>query len=408
MIPGITIALLVVLALSGAAWTWTQVRRRNMQLWLGAYAKQEAKRLASPAHRGPTDVLLCIADHFEPPPGSDGDRAVDEWVNDYPRRFARFRDSDGRSPRHTFFYPIDEYREHHVESLAGLCSQGFGEVELHLHHENDTADNLEATLRHWSALLASRHGLLGRWPNGRLAYGFVHGNWALNNSHPDGLFCGVCDELSVLARTGCYADFTLPSAPSPTQTRTINSLYYVRSHATHNGRKSHDAGVPVGAGSAPGGGLMLVQGPLRLHRRGLLPRIENGCIQASQPPTMERLDQWLKCGVGVAGRPDLVFIKLHTHGAKASNREVLLGDAMVGFHRGLAERAASDPLFRYHYVTAREMYNIARAAEAGKDAPVVEVLDSTIRPPGPDNSADSCSKRPGVPLLRPDPVDKSN
>lgn len=388
MTPVVAITALVFLALSGLAWSWAQVRRRNMQLWIGAFFKQECGRLARPTRRATTDVLLCIADHFEPSPGPEGDQAVEQWIHDYPIRFAGLRDSDGRGPRHTFFYPIDEYREEHVGALAGLCAQGHGEVELHLHHDDDTADNLEATLRHWTTRLAHRHGLLGRWPDGRLAYGFVHGNWALNNSRPDGRFCGVCDELSVLQRTGCYADFTLPSAPSPAQTRTINSLYYACSSAARLRRKPHDTGVPVGTGPAPAGGLMLIQGPLRLHRHGLLPRVENGCIQASQPPTMERLDLWLKCRVGVASRPDLLFIKLHTHGAKPANRGVVLGDAMVSFHQGLAARAASDPSFRYHYVTAREMYNVAKAAEAGNRAPVAGVLDCMISPPGPDNTGE--------------------
>jgi hypothetical protein len=389
MTATLAISLLLVLASTGAAWGWARVRRRHMQLWLGAFVKQEVKRFTGPARRAPIDVLLCIADHFEPAPGREGGRAVDEWINEYPHRFRDFRDCDGRGPRHTFFYPIDEYQEHHVDALAGLCSLGHGEVELHLHHDNDTAENLEATLRRWTCLLVSRHGLLGRWRDGRPAYGFVHGNWALNNSRPDGRFCGVCDELSVLARTGCYADFTLPSAPSPTQTKIINSIYYARSHPGQKCQKPHDTGVPVGSGEAPDGGLMLIQGPLRLYRQGLAPRVENACIQASQPPTMERLDRWLKCRVGVAGRPDLVFIKLHTHGAKAANRQVLLGDAMIDFHRGLSERAASDSSFRYHYVTAREMYNLAKAAEAGTSASVADVLDFAISPPGPDNTPDS-------------------
>ena len=72
--------------------------------------------------------------------------------------------------------------------------------------------------------MAERHGLLSRDRyTGEVGYGFIHGNWALDNSRPDGRMCGVDNELDVLRETGCYADFTLPSAPSPTQTRKINS-----------------------------------------------------------------------------------------------------------------------------------------------------------------------------------------
>src|SRR5438132_607974 len=67
-------------------------------------------------------------------------------------------------------------------------------------------------------VLAQRHGLLARdRTTGALGYGFIHGNWALCNSRPDGRWCGVNNELEILRATGCYADFTMPSAPHPTQ-----------------------------------------------------------------------------------------------------------------------------------------------------------------------------------------------
>jgi hypothetical protein len=69
--------------------------------------------------------------------------------------------------------------------------------------------------------------------------------------------------------------------------------------------------------------------------------------------------------VGVPQRPDWRFVKLHTHGATEANQRVLLAEPMVRFHEMLARRAAADSKFHVHYVTAREMYNLARAAEAG-------------------------------------------
>jgi hypothetical protein len=124
---------------------------------------------------------------------------------------------------------------------------------------------------------------------------------------------------------------------------------------------------------------MLIQGPLTLNWRrrkwGVLPRIENGCIQGNQPATIERLPSWLKARVQVPGRPDWFFVKLHTHGAPERNQQVLLGDRMVEFHTALAERSARDPNFHYHYVTAREMYNLVRAAEAGWTGSVQDARD---------------------------------
>jgi hypothetical protein len=327
-------------------------------------------------------LLLCIADHYEPghegvPPEVARSR-VQRWVDEYPKLFGDFRDSDGRPPRHTFFYPMEQYEPEHIETLAGLCRAGYGEVEIHLHHEGDTAETLREKLLGYKAILGEQHGLLARHRGtGALAYGFVHGDWALDNSHPQGHCCGVNNELEVLRQTGCYADFTMPSAPNSTQTSKINSIYYAVGKPGQ--AKSHNSGSDVGTGMAPVNGLMMIQGPLLLdwsrRKGGLLPRIENGCIQDSQPATLERLPLWLRARVQVPSRPDWFYVKLHTHGAPEANQKVVLGEPMVHFHQALALFARANPHFHFHYVTAREMYNLARAAEEGWKGSVAAALD---------------------------------
>jgi hypothetical protein len=349
------------------------VRRRAMHRWLLPYLVQSLRRRpVRPDEK--IHLLLCIADHFEPRWAGASDELaiarVQKWVEQYPRLFAQFKDSDGQPPRHTFFYPIEQYHPREVDELAQLCHAGFGELEIHLHHDNDTAENLRRTLLKYKHLLAQRHGLLSTHRRtGQIAYGFVHGNWALNNSRPDGRWCGVDNELEILRQTGCYADLTFPSAPSPTQPRTINTIYYAKDQ--------HDHGVRVGDG------LMLIQGPLLIGRKGqsLLsrPYLENACIQHNQPPTPERLDLWIKARICVPQRPDWLFVKLHTHGATESNQQVLLGEPMVHFHEALAHRSANNPNFHLHYVTAREMYNLARAAEAGWTRAVADARDFELR-----------------------------
>jgi hypothetical protein len=348
--------------------------------WLKSYVSQAGKRQAP--MRGDVHLLLCIADHFEPKLGKAAPalarQRVERWVRDYPRLFGDFHDSDGRPPRHSFFIPQDEYEAEHVDGVAQLCRAGFGEVEIHLHHDRDTADGLRHKLLSFKEILAQRHKLLSRNRHtGELVYGFIHGNWALDNSRPDGCWCGVNNELDVLRQTGCYADFTLPSYPSPTQTRKINSIYYAVGDPERP--KSHDTGTDVGRGAPPANALLLIQGPLMLNwkRRkwGLLPRAENGCLQGNQPPTMARLNLWLGARIQVPSRSDWYFVKLHTHGAKESNQEVLLGEPMRLFHQQLAQRAEEDRRFHYHYVTAREMYNLVRAAESGWQGSVEEARD---------------------------------
>jgi hypothetical protein len=367
-----------------AALGFALLRSRGMERWFLAYLRDIPRRSRSARlrRRGDIHLLIAIVDHFEP--GHDAtsaehaDARVARWVAEYPRLFARFRDSDGRPPRHTFFYPVEQYDAPRLDALAGLCLAGFGEVEIHLHHDDDTSANLRATLLDARRTLSERHGLLAvRRDNGEVAYGFVHGNWCLDNARPDGRGCGVNDEIDVLRETGCYADFTMPSAPGPCQTRTINRIYHAVDDPTRP--MSHDRGVPLGEGPAPARGLLMIQGPLVLNWRsrkfGLLPRIENGCIQPGQEATIDRVDDWLRAGVSVPTRPDWVFVKLHAHGATESGQAALLGPAMVRFHEELAARMAGDPTFHVHYVTAREMYNLAKAAGDGWSGSVAPARD---------------------------------
>lgn len=325
---------------------------------------------------GPQHVLLCVADHFEPDWGQAAEDVrlarVERWVQDYPRSVAEFTDSLGRPPQHTFFFPLEEYRPQLLDRLAGLCHRGFGEVEVHLHHDRDTSEHLRERLEWFKRTLHQEHGLLHRDPAGQVRYGFIHGNWALDNSHPQGCWCGVNDELTILRETGCYADFTMPAAPDPAQTRMVNSIYYAVDDPARP--KSHDVGTPARVGgSPPPEGLLMIQGPLafdwRDRKAGLLPRLENGDLHARRPPSADRLPLWQRAAVGVQGRPEWTFIKLHTHGAKPANTDVLLGAPMRELHQALAQRARAEPQFRYYYVTARELAELVHAAEAGNTDP---------------------------------------
>jgi hypothetical protein len=398
----IALSILFVLLVGGCAFLAWEVRRRNLHRWMVPYVLASRRR-RRPRPGEEVHLLLCIADHYEPKqnraPAEVSDARVRRWIEDYPRQFGAFRDSDGRPPRYSFFYPAEEYEPAYLDALAEMCRQGFGEVDIHLHHDNDTADNLRRTLLDFKDVLASRHGLLARHRRtGEVAYGFIHGNWALDNSRPDGRYCGVNNELDILRETGCYADFTLPSAPSAAQTSKINSIYYAVDDPCQP--KSHDTGVDVGRGPMPDNSLLLVQGPLLLDWRrrkwGLLPRLENACLQGSQPPSAARLDLWLKARVQVPTRPDWFFVKLHAHGAAEENHEVMLGEPMVRFHQELARRAAADPGFHYHYVTAREMYNLVKAAEAGWTGSVAGALDFELLGPfGPAFPPGTPSRAPG-------------
>ena len=353
---------LLALSLVGVV-VWGLVRSRNMQFWLGGYLRQVGRRRA-PAGGMTRHVYFCFADHYEPFWGKvDTPRArarVRRWVEGYPAVAGRHRDSDGRGPRHSFFYPEEEYDPQILEWLAQLCRDGHGEVEVHLHHDDDTAGNLRDTLTRYKERLFKEHGLLRREAEtGEIAYCFIHGNWALDNSRPDGRWCGVDNEISVLLETGCRCDMTMPSAPSDTQTRKINSIYFAAGHPGR--RKSHDGGrdAEVGVWRRPEE-LLLVQGPLTLNWRarklGVIPRIENGEISSDAPPTRERVRLWVNCGVTVKGAEDHVFVKVHTHGADERTTEMLLGGGFEALWGSLEALYRDRPGYALHYVSAWEMY----------------------------------------------------
>jgi hypothetical protein len=353
---------------------------KSLDLWLPAYLRRTRLRHAK---EEPVHLLIAVCDHFEPFHGVGKKEAlerVNTWREQFPKLAAGFADSGGQAPRQTFFYPVEQYDPDIVSGIAELCRASACEVEVHLHHRDDTAENLRATLEQGKRDLLE-HGFLSKDAQGAVGYGFIHGNWALNNSHPEGKGCGVDNELPILRETGCYADFTMPSAPHPTQTRTINSLYY----ALETGHpKCHDRGIPARAEvEPPENGFLMVQGPLGLNWRwrkwGALPRLENGDLTGANPPTLNRLLLWKDLGIHVEGRPDWLFVKLHTHGGIPRNYGMLLGEPMWRFHRSLAGLAKADPDFHYHYVSAREMVNILHAAEAGKSGNPSQYRDFRFR-----------------------------
>ncbi len=344
----------------------------NHLRWLAAFLAQRPGR-PLPRPGDGTTLCVAVADHFEPfGGGSDRGRALERlaaWERDLPSLAAGVADSRGRPYRHTFFYPLEEYDPEVLDRLARLCQGGVAEVEVHLHHHGESSQELADKLAGFARLLRERHGLLRLDPaSGRPAYGFVHGDWALDNSHPRGIDCGVNDELRILGRTGCYADFTLPSAPSPTQTRTINSIYYATDDPERP--KSHDRGRPARVGVAPSGDLLLVQGVLTLSRlrsrRPLLPRVENSELAAYNPPDPARLPLWLRFAPVVEGAEKVRFVKLHCHGALELHHEALLGPAARRFWEHLAAEAQKG-VFRLAFCSCWEMVDAIHALERGEE-----------------------------------------
>lgn len=340
---------------------------RNSLIWLPEYIKQ----CLFSASIETKHVYFCVCDHFEPynnkPDQATAYKRIKKWVDLYPGIVDSFKDSDGNKFRYSFFYPQEEYSKSDMSLLAELCVGGYGEVEIHLHHDNDTSKNLRYSLLDFKNKLHEYHGLLPIDKlNGNVSYGFIHGNWALDNSRRDGRWCGVNDELTILQETGCYADFTMPSAPHETQTRKINSIYYATDDPLRP--KSHNTGTNVKVGNT-GEGLLMVQGPLGLNwsnrKYGIIPRIENGGLYPKHPVTKDRIACWLNDRVMVEGVDDVIFVKLYNHGAyEEMIKQFLQRGGLATLLESLIEICAERGLF-LHFVTAREMVNVILAMESG-------------------------------------------
>ena len=393
------IVLVVVLAvLALAAY---EVRRKNMHVWLGAYLRQRPPA----AVQGPIHVMFMFVDHYEPkwrnPSYETEVKRVKAWSERYPAMASKHRDADGVHPQHSFFYPEEEYRPEHLSAIERMCTDGFGEIEVHLHHDNDTEAGLREKIERFVKLLSERHGALSVDPvTKRPAFGFIHGNWALDNSRSDGRWCGVNNELKVLADLGCYADFTLPSAPSDTQTAKVNSIYYAIDDP-HCG-KSHNHGIDVTVGRVPKADLLIMQGPLALNWRrrkwGVLPRLENADVRLSSQPTADRVDLWVQQHIHVKGRPDWVFVKVHTHGTQEPDMETLLGEPIDKMHTYLESKYNDGKQYQLHYVTSRETYNIIKAAEAGKTGNPNEYRDYVLPRPRASRTVNAVSNARTAPL----------
>lgn len=351
---------------------------RNAQIWLPGYLRSRFRSASRPQ---PRRVWVTIADHYEPLCGHADDRTGAErvalWMKEWPRIAERFHDSAGRNPKYTFFYPQEEYRPQFLDDLASLAERRIGDVEVHIHHDGEGERNFMDRMSGFMETLIKRHGLL-RMRNGRACFGFIHGNWALDNSRPDGRMCGLNNELDLLIRLGCYADFTEPSAPHGTQVHMVNSIYWAQDDPFRP--KSHDYGIELTVGAkTPPNSLLMITGPLGLRRResgGLgswIPRLDTGEIAGYDPPTRKRVKLWIQVAPRIGND---VFIKLYTHGAQERNSSVLLGgggleDLFRHLKAETEERGAE-----LYFASAWEMSQAVEALRTGK--PPVDVLQPAL------------------------------
>lgn len=347
------------------------------------------QRISRQHSTGRTHLIITIADHFEPAivPGHGQKRAtqdvqeqrLERWCKEYPVLAREWCDSGGHPLQHTYFYPAEQFNRTLIDQLAEHCREGWGEVEIHLHHgldAPDTPENMRRVIVEFRNELEMRGALCYLDGAGPGRYAFVHGNFALANC-AGGRMCGVDSELQILAESGCYADLTLPAAAfADAQISKTNSLY--ECSPPLNRRAAHSSGLDLKVGCSPKVFPLLVQGPLLLTRSGGRVRIENGALVGANPPSLRRLQLWKRAGISVKGRPDWIFIKLHCHSMDPTHEPATLGDGMRSFLRDLVN-GAKDRNEVLHFTSAREMVNIAFAACDGREGNPGEFRDYRLK-----------------------------
>jgi hypothetical protein len=373
----ITAAVLLLTALLAV---WVVGRRKTVDRVVLGEMRRKRQSGAGTKH-----LFFCFVDHYEPlwqgAGRKQGLERVQVWRDRYGPLVSPYRDNGGTPPQHAFFYPEEEYDPEYLGLVADICRDGFGDVEIHLHHHNDTSENLRRKLLEFKNTLRRDHGLLHSDPStGEPVYAFIHGNWALHNSDRRGEWCGVDDELTVLRETGCYADFTYPSAPHHTQPPITNRIYYATGDPDRP--KSFYRGVDAAYGTSPGGHFLLVNGPLVLNwksrKLGLLPRIENGDVTAINPATPRRVDMWVNTGIAVRDWPNWLFVKVHTHGAKEANATYLLSEDGAEMYRYLLDRYNDGRHYVLHFITPWQLYRCVKILESGDREAIESVQNFTF------------------------------
>ncbi len=320
---------------------------------------------------GAHHLIFIVANHFEPGTGDKALVRVEKWSELAKATGDSIRDHDDTPFRHTNFFPAEQYERPLLNTLASLQRDGYGEVEIHLHHgveRPDTAENTRRMLEEFRDCLAEEHQCLSREsPNSPTMYGFVHGNWALANS-AGGRFCGVDSEMQILAETGCYADFTLPSVPYQSQVPRINAIYECGRPLAE--ARPHRSGANLRVGKQPQLPIIFT-GPLgfnwKRRIRGFpFPRVDDGVLADNYNLNLDRLLRWRRAGVGVIGRPEWTFIKLYSHGFFDWDQDAMIGEQMRRFMGEVLELSEKTREFKVHFATAREGFNMVMAAVDGQ------------------------------------------
>lgn len=372
--------LVVIVVLSGAAAVTYKLYKGNAFVWLPDYL------FNSPVFSGSSqlvDIIFVVVDHWEP---GGKIEPVNLWMTQYRAVAEKHVDADGVNLQHTWYYPIEQFRGYEIDSLVKLCRDGFGDVEVHLHHFDDSSESLRERLSAGIDSLQAHGALVSA--DGRVHFSFVHGNWALDNSGAatgGRTPCGVDDEISILLELGCYCDCTFPAMGQTAQPSLVNKIYY----ATDDPKKpkSHDKGIRSEVGlETASDQLMILEGPLTIDWRDWRfithPTFDDGNLYWEIPTSRHRFEVWLRANVHVKGRPEWIFVRPFTHGTdlKRGGDANIIGENLDRMLTEVEREYNDGRKYRLHYMTVREAFNVIKAAETGLAGNPNDYRDYILKP----------------------------
>lgn len=375
----LAVLLMVVVAAVGLIY---KIYEGNYNIWLSDYLFNQHARGDLD---GVVDIIFVKVDHWEPgckSPDKNMENVL-TWMRGYRQLADKHIDSDGEKLKHTFFYPLEQFQGYQVDSLVQLCSEGYGDIGVHLHHYDDSPETLRRKLNDGIDSLRAHGALIS--PDSQIHFAFVHGNWALDNSRDDNgkNSCGVNNEIEILLELGCFADFTFPALNSEAQPSRVNKIYYAKDDSSP---KSYDNGIESRVGLVVDPDmLMIFQGPMMIDwcdwRFKTHPTIDDGDLYHDMLPDLDRFDLWVRADIHVLDGPNWVFVRPHTHGCSPGGGiEANLGDAMENMLTEIEKKYRDSDKYRLHYMTAREAYNIVKAAEVGLSGNPDDYRDYIIKP----------------------------
>ncbi len=282
-------------------------------------------------------------------------------------------DSDGRKFQLTLACPGRNPDSATLNILTEYCRRGLGEIGYLItwdySSEASMRDELKKALRRFNS-----HGWM-KTVGSEVRFAVVRERSSGERGEAD-----LRRQASVLSDLGCYADMSFPGARRSRPQSRVNTMFMVSSADSEPYNESDE----LRAGRLGKGGLLVIEGPFLIDwtdwRFTIRPYVEEGHLSQEAPPDPGRVDSWIRANVHVIGQPNWIFVKLMIDGLSDAASAQSLRHSLDQSLMYLEEVCNDDELYRLHYVTAREMYNVAMAAQALKSGNAGLFRDYLIEP----------------------------